>query len=104
MKSLTARKYALGIYRQVRVDQSRMRKLQTVGADRDWGTNEILMSSEKHGAIVDRSGDLVDLSGLDHQEPIRLAKKRLLISEFNISPLSRDGGRVLTADTKVTPS
>ena len=37
----------------------------------------------------------VDPNGLDHEELVRLAKKRAMISEFDMSKLSSDGYRVL---------
>ncbi|PUU81771.1 Glutamate/Leucine/Phenylalanine/Valine dehydrogenase-domain-containing protein [Tuber borchii] len=102
MTSLSVREYVLGIYRKLKVNPCQMRKLQTGGPDGDLGSNEILLSNERYSAIVDGSGVLVDLEGLDHQELIRLAKQRLMISEFDISKLSSKGYRVLIEDTNVT--
>lgn len=101
MTSLSVREFVLGIYRKAKVNPSKMRKLQTGGPDGDLGSNEILLSNEKYCAIVDGSGVLVDVNGLDHAELIRLAKKRSMISGFDVSKLSPKGYRVLVEDTNV---
>ena len=44
---------------------------------------------------------MVDPHGLDHAELVRLAKKRVMISEFDISKLSSDGYRVLVEESNV---
>lgn len=51
MTSLGVREYVLGIYNKLNIDQRDMLKLQTGGPDGDLGSNEILLSSEKYGAI-----------------------------------------------------
>jgi glutamate dehydrogenase len=48
------------------------------------------------------SGVLVDPNGLDRNELLRLAKKRVMISEYDQSKLSKDGYRVLCEDNNVT--
>lgn len=102
MTSLSVREYVLGIYRKLNLDPSTMMKLQTGGPDGDLGSNEILLSNEKYCAIVDGSGVLVDSKGLNHEELLRLARERLMISEFDISKLSPEGYRVLVEDVNVT--
>jgi glutamate dehydrogenase len=76
--------------------------MQTGGPDGDLGSNEILLSNEKYTSIVDGSGVLVDPNGIDHEELVRLAKKRVMISQFDITKLSKDGYRVLVDETNVT--
>jgi glutamate dehydrogenase len=102
MTTLSVREYVLGIYRKLNLDPSKIRKLQTGGPDGDLGSNEILLSNEKYTAIVDGSGVLVDPAGLDHEELVRLAKKRVMIAEYDISKLSPQGYRVLVDETNVT--
>jgi len=102
MTTLSVREYVLGIYRKLNLNPAKVSKLQTGGPDGDLGSNEILLGNEKYTAIVDGSGVLVDPQGLDHTELIRLAKKRVMISEFDISKLSPDGYRVLVDETNVT--
>ncbi|KAH1301853.1 glutamate dehydrogenase (NADP(+)) gdh1 [Aspergillus fumigatus] len=101
MTTLSVRQYVLGIYRKLGIDPSNIRKLQTGGPDGDLGSNEILLANEKYTAIVDGSGVIVDPHGLDHQELIRLAKKRVTISEFDLSKLSPEGYRVLVDESDV---
>lgn len=101
MTTLSVREYVKGIYRKLELDPSVVRKLQTGGPDGDLGSNEILLSNEKYTAIVDGSGVLMDPQGIDHQELIRLAKKRVMISEFDISKLSNTGYRVLVDETNI---
>ncbi|KAK6519774.1 NAD-dependent glutamate dehydrogenase [Arthrobotrys conoides] len=101
MTSLSVREYVLGIYRKLKIDPSLVRKMQTGGPDGDLGSNEILLSNEKYVAIVDGSGVLVDPNGLDRDELIRLAKNRVMISEFDTSKLSKQGYRVLVDESKI---
>ncbi|OJJ43302.1 hypothetical protein ASPZODRAFT_146312 [Penicilliopsis zonata CBS 506.65] len=101
MTTLSVRQYVLGIYRKLKIDPSTIRKLQTGGPDGDLGSNEILLSNEKNVAIVDGSGVIVDPQGLDHAELVRLAKKRVTISEFDLSKLSPEGYRVLVDENNV---
>lgn len=98
MTTLSVREYVLGIYRKLNLDPSKVRKLQTGGPDGDLGSNEILLGNEKYNAIVDGAGVLVDPQGIDREELLRLAKKRVMISEFDISKLSSEGYRVLVDD------
>jgi glutamate dehydrogenase len=102
MTTLSVREFVKGIYRKLELDPSKVRKMQTGGPDGDLGSNEILLSNEKYTAIVDGSGVLVDPNGIDREELIRLAKKRVMISHFNIAKLSEDGYRVLVDENNVT--
>ncbi|GAD98634.1 NAD+ dependent glutamate dehydrogenase [Paecilomyces variotii No. 5] len=102
MTTLSVRQYVLGIYRKLNIDPSTVRKLQTGGPDGDLGSNEILLGNEKYIAVVDGSGVLVDPQGIDHDELVRLAKKRATISEFDTSKLSPKGYRVLVDESNVT--
>lgn len=101
MTTLSVREFVLGIYRKLNLNPANVRKLQTGGPDGDLGSNEILLSNEKYTSIVDGSGVLVDPNGLDHQELVRLAKKRVMISEFDLSKLSSEGYRVLIEESDV---
>ncbi|KAL2833245.1 Glutamate/Leucine/Phenylalanine/Valine dehydrogenase-domain-containing protein [Aspergillus cavernicola] len=101
MTTLSVRQYVLGIYRKLKIDPSTIRKLQTGGPDGDLGSNEILLANEKYTAIVDGSGVIVDPQGLDREELVRLAKKRMTISEFDVAKLSPEGYRVLVDESNV---
>ncbi|KAI5859344.1 NAD-specific glutamate dehydrogenase [Durotheca rogersii] len=102
MTTLSVREYVNGIYRKLNLDPSTVKKMQTGGPDGDLGSNEIILSNEKYTAIVDGSGVLVDPQGIDKEELIRLAKKRVMISQFDLSKLSKDGYRVLCDESNVT--
>lgn len=102
MTTLSVREYVKGIYRKLDLDPSQVRKMQTGGPDGDLGSNEILLSNEKYTAVVDGSGVLADPNGLDKDELIRLAKKRAMIIEYDMSKLSKDGYRVLCDENNVT--
>ncbi|KAF7921140.1 uncharacterized protein EAE98_008566 [Botrytis deweyae] len=102
MTSLSVREYVKGIYRKLELDPSKVRKMQTGGPDGDLGSNEILLSNETYTSIVDGSGVLVDPQGLNMDELKRLATKRAMISEYDLSKLSNEGYRVLVDETNVT--
>lgn len=101
MTTLSVREYVEGIYRKLDLDPAKVRKMQTGGPDGDLGSNEILLSNEKYTSIIDGAGVLVDPNGINREELIRLAKKRVMISEFDVSKLSRDGYRILVDETNV---
>lgn len=98
MTTLSVREFIKGIYRKKELDPSKVRKMQTGGPDGDLGSNEILLSNEKYTSIVDGSGVLVDPQGIDRDELVRLATKRVMISQFDVSKLSAQGYRVLCED------
>ncbi|KAM3438770.1 hypothetical protein MY4824_003072 [Beauveria thailandica] len=102
MTTLSVREYVKGIYRKLNLDPSTVRKMQTGGPDGDLGSNEILLGNEKWTAIVDGSGVLADPNGLDKDELVRLAKKRAMIGEYDMSKVSKEGYRVLCEDINVT--
>ncbi|KAE9388884.1 NAD(P)-binding protein [Gymnopus androsaceus JB14] len=89
MTSLSIRQYVLGIYKQLGLKEKEITKVQTGGPDGDLGSNEILLSSDKTVAIIDGSGVLADPTGLDREELVRLAKKRLTVVDR--TRLSKDG-------------
>jgi len=101
MTTLSVREFVNGIYRKLNLDPSKVRKMQTGGPDGDLGSNEILLSNEKYTSVIDGAGVLVDPNGINRDELIRLAKKRVMISEFDVSKLSKDGYRVLVDDMNV---
>lgn len=102
MTTLSVREYVQGIYRKLNLQPDAVRKLQTGGPDGDLGSNEILLGNEKYTAIVDGAGVLVDPRGLDRAELLRLAKKRVMISEYETSLLSSEGYRVLVDEMNIT--
>ena len=101
MTTLSVREYVTGIYRKLNLDPSKVSKLQTGGPDGDLGSNEILLGNERYTAVVDGSGVICDPRGLDHEELVRLARKRAMISEFDLSKLSKEGYRVGVEESNV---
>jgi len=75
--------------------------MQTGGPDGDLGLNGILLSPDKTVAIIDGSGVLADLVGIDRAELVRLAKKRVPVAHFDTSKLSKDGYLVKVEDQDV---
>ena len=63
--------------------------------------DEILLSSDKTVAIIDGSGVLADPQGLNREELIRLARKRVPVANFDTSKLSKDGYLVRVEDQDV---
>ncbi|CAK7221562.1 NAD-dependent glutamate dehydrogenase [Sporothrix curviconia] len=102
MTTLSVREYVQGIYRKLKLDPARVQKMQTGGPDGDLGSNEILLSNEKYTSVIDGSGVLVDPNGIDKGELRRLAKERVMIAQFDLTKLSKDGYRVLCEDSNIT--
>ncbi|KAG1469130.1 hypothetical protein G6F56_003439 [Rhizopus delemar] len=102
MTTRSVHQYVLGIYRTFGLQEEECTKLQTGGPDGDLGSNEIKISKDKTVAIVDGSGVLCDSEGINRQEMERLAENRLMISNFDISKLSKSGFRVLVDEDNVT--
>ena len=102
MTSRSVRAYKLGIYKHLGLREEDVTKVQTGGPDGDLGSNEILLSSDKTIAIIDGSGVVWDLEGLNREELVRLAKARKTVSHFDTSKLSKQGFRVLVDERDVT--
>ncbi|GAA5944097.1 hypothetical protein JCM1841_002989 [Sporobolomyces salmonicolor] len=102
MTSLSVRGYTTGIYRKLGLKEEEIRKVQTGGPDGDLGSNEILLSKDKTITIIDGSGTLHDPEGLNREELVRLAKARLMVSNFDRSKLGKDGYLILVEDRDVT--
>ncbi|PWN23922.1 putative glutamate dehydrogenase, NAD(+)-specific [Microstroma glucosiphilum] len=101
MTSLSVRQYTTGIMRKLGLKEEEVTKVQTGGPDGDLGSNEILLSTDKTVAIIDGSGVIHDPQGLDREELTRLARGRKMISDFDISRLSKGGYRVLVEENDV---
>ncbi|KAG2217568.1 hypothetical protein INT45_004921 [Circinella minor] len=101
MTTRSVHQYVLGIYRTFGLNEEECTKLQTGGPDGDLGSNEIKISKDKTIAIVDGSGVLYDPSGIQRDELGRLAKERVMINNFDITKLSKDGFRVLVDENNV---
>jgi glutamate dehydrogenase len=101
MTTRSVHQYVLGILRKLGVQEENVTKLQTGGPDGDLGSNEIKISKDKTLAIVDGSGVLFDRDGLDRTELLRLANARQMISNFDVSKLSKNGFRILIDESNV---
>jgi glutamate dehydrogenase len=93
--------YVVGVLAKLGLQEENVTKFQTGGPDGDLGSNEILISKDKTIAIVDGSGVIYDPQGLNREELRRLARKRVMISEFDASLLTPGGFRVLTTDKDI---
>lgn len=102
MTSRSVREYKRGIYKRLSLKEENVTKVQTGGPDGDLGSNEILLSTDKTIAVIDGSGVVWDLEGLDRNELVRLAKARETISNFDTSKLSKQGFRVLVDQRDIT--
>jgi NAD-specific glutamate dehydrogenase len=58
----------------------------------------LLLSSDKMVAVIDGSGVLADLVGVNREELIRLAKLQVPVEHFDTSKLSKDGYHVRIED------
>ncbi|MBD3289131.1 hypothetical protein GF337_10030 [candidate division KSB1 bacterium] len=91
MTTNSVHEYVIGILEKLGIDEVNITKVQTGGPDGDLGSNEILISKDKTLCIIDGSGVLYDPEGLDRAELTRLAKKRVMVEQFDKSKLSKNG-------------
>ncbi|TPX63849.1 glutamate dehydrogenase [Spizellomyces sp. 'palustris'] len=101
MTTRSVHQYVLGIYRKLGIKEENVHKLQTGGPDGDLGSNEIKISKDKTIGVVDGSGVLYDPEGINREELLRLATKRLMVNHFDLSKLGPKGFRVLVDETNV---
>lgn len=104
MTTHSVREYVTGIQRKLRLgaDGKAITKVQTGGPDGDLGSNEIRMSEQERTiAVVDGSGVLYDLKGIDRPTLVKLAEARSPISGFDAAKLSGDGYQVLVSQNDV---
>ncbi len=91
MTSTGIRSFEAGVQRKMGLgpwatnERSAVTKVQTGGPDGDLGSNEIKLSPphESYIAIIDGSGTLCDLDGLDRDELLRLANARAPVEKYN---------------------
>ncbi len=91
MTTIGIHEYVLGVLEKNGLKEKDVTKIQTGGPDGDLGSNEILISKDRTIGIVDGSGVLYDPEGLDRKELVRLAKKRVMVQEFDRKLLSKGG-------------
>ena len=91
MTTRSIHQFVLGILRKLDINETDVTKFQTGGPDGDLGSNEIKISLDRTIAVVDGSGVLYDPQGIDREELLRLAEKRITSSNFDVSRLSPQG-------------
>ncbi|KAJ3329151.1 NAD-dependent glutamate dehydrogenase [Blyttiomyces sp. JEL0837] len=101
MTTRSVHQYVIGIYRKLGIKEESVTKMQTGGPDGDLGSNEIKISKDKTIGIVDGSGVLYDPEGINREELLRLATHRLMVSQFDLAKLSKNGFRVLVDETNI---
>jgi len=101
MTTNSVHEYVLGILEKLGIEEQEITKVQTGGPDGDLGSNEILISKDKTLCVIDGSGVLYDPDGIDHKELIRLAKKRLMVEQFDQTRLSNNGFLVHINDRNI---
>jgi glutamate dehydrogenase len=102
MTTASVHSYVVGLLQELKIDESTLTKFQTGGPDGDLGSNEILVSKDKTVGIVDGSGVLYDPTGLNREELVRLATRRVTVKEYSKSLLTKDGFLVLVDEVNVT--
>lgn len=102
MTTIGVHEYVLGVLGKHGLKEEEITKIQTGGPDGDLGSNEILISRDKTLAVIDGSGVLYDPSGLDRNELVRLARKRIMAEQFDRTKLSPEGFFVSVADRDIT--
>jgi len=94
--------YVLGALEKLGMKEKDVVKIQTGGPDGDLGSNEIKISEDKTIAVIDGSGVLYDINGINRKELLRLANERTMVENFNKSMFSPEGFFVSVNDKKVT--
>ena len=101
MTTVGIHEYVLGVLEKLNLGETKITKIQTGGPDGDLGSNEILISKDKTIAVIDGSGVLYDPEGINRDELIRCARKRVMVEQFDRSKLSPRGFFVSINDRKV---
>lgn len=91
MTTNSVHEYVLGILEKLGIAEESISKVQTGGPDGDLGSNEILISRDCTLCVIDGSGVVFDPEGLNRNELTRLAKKRVMVENFDRGKLSAKG-------------
>ena len=92
----------LGALEKLGLKEKDVVKIQTGGPDGDLGSNEIKISEDKTVAVIDGSGVLYDINGINREGLLKLANERKMVENFDKSMLSPEGFFVSVNDKKVT--
>lgn len=101
MTTMGVREYVLGILEKLGLKEEEITKIQTGGPDGDLGSNEILVSKDRTIAVIDGSGVLYDPQGIDKEGIVKLAKRRVMVEQFDRALLSPRGFFVSVNDKEV---
>lgn len=101
MTTRSVHRYVLGCLEKAGLKEENVTKLQTGGPDGDLGSNEILISHDKTIAVIDGSGVVYDPEGLNREHLVELARRRVMVSEFDPKKLSAGGFKVSITDRDV---
>jgi glutamate dehydrogenase len=102
MTTQSVHQYVLGALEKLGLKEKDVVKFQTGGPDGDLGSNEIKISEDKTVAVIDGSGVLYDINGINREELLKLANERKMGENFDKSMLSPEGFFVSVNDKKVT--
>ena len=102
MTTQSVHQNVLGALEQLGLKEKDVVKIQTGGPDGDLGSNEIKISEDKTVAVIDGSGVLYDINGINRDELLKLANEREMVENFDKSMLSPEGFFVSVNDKKVT--
>jgi len=101
MTTNSVHEYVLGILKKLEIKEQEISKVQTGGPDGDLGSNEIFISKDKTLCIIDGSGVLFDPEGINREELTRLAKKRVMVEQFDKTKLNKNGFLVHINDRNI---
>lgn len=101
MTTAGVHEYVLAVLEKLGLKEEELTKVQTGGPDGDLGSNEILVSRDRTIAVIDGSGVLYDPRGLEREELTRLARKRVMVEQFERKRLSKEGFFVSVKDRDV---
>ncbi len=90
--------YVLCILDKLNLKEENTTKFQTGGPDGDLGSNEIKISKDRTIAVADGSGVLCDPQGINREELVKLANKRIMIKNFDRTKISKNGFLVTVED------
>ncbi len=102
MTTQSVHQNVLGALEKLGLKEKDVKKIQTGGPDGDLGSNEIKISEDKTVAVIDGSGVLYDINGINREELLKLANERKMVENFDKSMLSPEGFFVSVNDKKVT--